>query len=359
MYKPFVTTIAACLYYSGLVGVCRWWAERARHRLVILCYHHASGGDLQQHLLYLRQYYRLLPLEEALEELYQPRKKELSRRDRRTLLALTFDDGYYDNYTHALVLANELQVPITIFLIPGYIETGKHFWWQEGEHIVSSAQVKEVTVEKCTYHLDKVDERKKLTQFINTCVRYATSVSAREQFLSTMYQLLAVSSKVTNDENAFLPLTWTEIQKMEESGWVSFGAHTMHHPILAYLTNLQEVQYEVNECRTILELHLKHPVRTFAYPVGKFEHIGEQALLSVQKAGYEWSLTTMSGFNTLHTSPYLLRRLEVDVSEHWLVIAARVCGLGGFLSRFFGLPATFLQFIRTYICNYIFKHDLK
>src|SRR4051794_28498875 len=123
--------IAGCLYYSGLVKLVRWWTMRAGPYLVILNYHRASGGDLRRQWLYLRRHYRLLHLESALEELYAPLNKGIQRKDRRPLLVLTFDDGYYDNYTHAFALACELQVPITIFLIPGYIESARCFWWLE------------------------------------------------------------------------------------------------------------------------------------------------------------------------------------------------------------------------------------
>jgi hypothetical protein len=61
---------AACLYYSGLVKLARWWMQRSGQRLIILNYHRATGGDLRSHLLYLRRHYRMLHLEEALEELY-------------------------------------------------------------------------------------------------------------------------------------------------------------------------------------------------------------------------------------------------------------------------------------------------
>jgi len=51
------------------------------------------------------------------------------------------------------------------------------------------------------------------------------------------------------------------------------------------------------------------------------------------KAGYEWALTTVYGFNTARSDRHLLRRIEVDVSQHWLVMAAETAGLWRFFSR--------------------------
>src|SRR5579871_1267193 len=129
MSRRIELLIAACLYCLGIVKLTRWWTRRKGARLVVLCYHRAGGGTLKQHLLYLRRHYRILHLEAALQELHSPRKNTVRREGSSTMLALTFDDGYFDNYTHAYPLACALRVPITLFLVPGYIESGNRFWW--------------------------------------------------------------------------------------------------------------------------------------------------------------------------------------------------------------------------------------
>ena len=206
--------------------------------------------------------------------------------------------------------------------------------------------MKVITLSGHTYHLDQHDERKTLSREIDNQLRFATSVSQREAFLETLRKKLVVpSSSVLNQETS-LSLTWTEIQEMDKSGWISFGVHTQHHPILAYLTDPTELHQEVEKCREIVEQHLEHPVRTFAYPVGQLQHIGDNVLQSVKDAGYQWAMTTQYGFNTTQSDPYLLRRIEVDVSQHWLVLAAEAAGLWGWFSRMRWIP-----FIRKYFTN--------
>ena len=331
MRKEAGILVAACFYYSGLVKLARWLMRRSGGQLIILNYHRATGGDLRRHLLYLRRHYRVLHLEEALEELCPPGKMKKQGLDRRTPLVLTFDDGYRDAYTHGFALARELHVPITIFLIPGYIESGEHFWWLEGRRLVSRAMIDEVTLEGHTYHLGNAEERNLLAQIIDTCLRHTSSVATREAFLENMRDILRVPAGV-DLESASRPLTWAEVHTMAESEWVSFGAHTMHHPILAYLSDPAEVQREVGECRSILEQHLGRPVRTFAYPVGRSEHIGEEALQAVRTAGYTWAVTTTNGYSSLKDDPYLLRRVLGDVTRHWLVMAAETSGVWSFFS---------------------------
>jgi peptidoglycan/xylan/chitin deacetylase (PgdA/CDA1 family) len=246
---------------------------------------------------------------------------------------LTFDDGYRDNYTYGFMLAREFQIPFAIFLIPGYIESGDRFWWLEGNRLVKRAQVDRVAVDGQLYYLNQTEERDRLARTIDNRLRHSRSVAEREAFLTAIRESLNVPSTVTAEEEASSPLTWAEIQKMEESGLVSFGAHTMHHPILAYLADPEEVRSEVVECRTVLEQRLDHPVHTFAYPIGKFEHIGEQGLQAVKAAGYKWAFTTIEAINTPKSDPYLLKRLPGDVEQHWLVMASELVGLLGIFSR--------------------------
>lgn len=333
MSRRFEIMIAAFFYCSGLVALARWLTRRAGPRLIILCYHHAAGDDFRRQLRYLSRHYRILHLENALEELYQPQASEPQQQDRRTLLALTFDDGYHDNYTDGLAAAREMRTPMTVFVIPAYIESGRRFWWEEPHQLLLHAKASEATIDGHAYHLGNAVEREALEQAIEARLRLAPSVAEREAFLVTVRQALVTPISTNAEEKPTLPLTWSEIHDMEESGWVSFGGHTLHHPVLGYLADPAEAVYEVGEGRAALESALSHPVRTFAYPYGRLKHIGEHGLASVRAARYDWAVTTIHGFNTPQTEPRLLHRILVGADQHWLVVAAKTSGVWEFFLR--------------------------
>src|SRR5262249_50381045 len=270
--------------------------------------------------------YRILPLEQAVQELYAPNADPPLTRDRRTLLAVTFDDGYHDNYTHAAALANELQVPLTIFLVPGYVDSGSRFWWYEGDYLASRAGVHSVTLEGRAYDLGRHTERQELAHIIYDRVCHAPSVGEREAFLAAMRAALAVPPSPAAEDDPWRPLHWAEVQEMEAAGWISFGAHTMHHPILSYLHEPDEIRREVDESRRALEGHLGHPVHAFAYPFGRVEHIGEGGYRAAQEAGFACAVTALPWFNTPQTPPHLLRRISIG-KLHWLVLATEVAGI--------------------------------
>ncbi|MBE3561936.1 MAG: polysaccharide deacetylase family protein [Ktedonobacteraceae bacterium] len=346
MRRRILILIAGSFYYSGLVALARWWHRRRGPRLLMLIYHRASGGDLRRHLLYLRRHYRIVHLEAGLQELYTSRKGKQRSSDPRTPLVLTFDDGYRDNYTYGYQLARELEIPFAIYLIPGYVDSGAHFWWLEGARLVKRAQVKEAVFDGQTYHLDSEEGRSALAHLIDSRARHATSVAEREAFLAEARRILQVPDTVTEEEEPARPLSWQEIREMESSGLVSYGAHTMNHHVLSYLSDPDEIRREIVDCRTTLEQHLGHPVRSFAYPVGQMQHIGDEVVKAVKEAGYEWAVTSNYGVNQPTDDRYLLKRIEADADRHWLVIAAAAAGLWGFFARLRWIP-----FIRKHFTN--------
>ena len=328
MEKRILTFLAACFYYSGLVHLAYWWKRRQGPYLVILNYHRAAeNGVLRDHLLYLRRYYRVMHLDAALDELYTPNKDRKIRTDWRAPIVVTLDDGYYDNYTHGLTVASELQVPITIFLIPGYIDSGERFWWLEANYLLEHTRVSEATLEGQIYHLNNPGERQALAHLIASRTRFATSVAEREDFISRARQALGNPTEITAEDRLALPVTWDQALEMDKSEWISFGAHTINHPILGYMTNPDEVTYEVQTSRAVLEQRLEHPVRSFAYPVGWLDQAGYHGVRAVHEAGFDWAVTTIYGFNTPETDPRLLLRIEIDVHEHWLMLAAKASGV--------------------------------
>ena len=325
--KRLLIFIAACFYYSGIIHLAYWLKRRRGPYLTILNYHQAAeGGLLRDHLLYLRRYYRVMHLDAALDELYTPNKNKDPKRSKRAPIVVTLDDGYNDNYTHGLQAATELQVPITIFLIPGYIESGERFWWLEGDYLLAHTQVNEATLEGKTYHLNQPGERAELLQLINLRTRHASSVAERETFIAQARQALGNPTGDTTSEELARPMNWDRALEMDKSPWISFGAHTVHHPILGYLANPEEAAYEVHESHVALEQRLGHSIRSFAYPVGWLDQAGYYGVRAVHESGFDWAVTTVYGFNTPDTDPYLLLRLEVDVNEHWLILAAKASG---------------------------------
>src|ERR1035441_4199875 len=70
----------------------------------------------------LARHYRVVSMSEVLEHL-ESNSKEI-------VLAVTFDDGYQDNYHNAFPILQRYGLPATIFLTTGSIDTGEPLWFE-------------------------------------------------------------------------------------------------------------------------------------------------------------------------------------------------------------------------------------
>lgn len=79
-----------------------------------------STEDFLQLILYLQVHYRIVSLSQAVELL---RSGEIHV----PTVALTFDDGYADNFLCLRAVANETGIPATLFITTHQVETQKEF----------------------------------------------------------------------------------------------------------------------------------------------------------------------------------------------------------------------------------------
>ena len=124
------------------------------------------------------------------------------------VVAITFDDGYLDNYTQAYPLLKKYNACATLYLV---VDRHNNDW----------------SIKKNPKHNKGI---------------------------------LAKEKKLTDDQ----------IQEMILSGVFELGGHTISHPYLPDLT-LNEKFDEINNCKDVLEQKFNTKVYSFAYPFGIYE----------------------------------------------------------------------------------------
>jgi peptidoglycan/xylan/chitin deacetylase (PgdA/CDA1 family) len=104
------------------------------------------------------------------------------------------------------------------------------------------------------------------------------------------------------------------------------GGHTVNHCNLAELRDNTQLRYEIAEDKLTLERLTGTKIDYFSYPFGAY-HNPEINITEVLKAsGYRGAVTTISGFNSVETNPFLLRREITYASMPGPVFRARAYG---------------------------------
>jgi len=220
----------------------------------------------------------------------------------RNALAITFDDGYRDNLTHAAPILRRLGLPATIFLVTGHIDSPHALWFDRLALAFKSATARRVELaDGRVFPLTTVTER---LAALDEARAHLKQVPDAERTPSV--ERLVEALKPTPERPKRLMLSWDEASALRGLGF-AIGAHTITHPIMSRLAPGQ-VRDEIYGSKAMIEKHLGTPVRAFAYPTGQPEDYNEAVTEVVREAGFTCAVTTNRGLNDADTPVLELRR---------------------------------------------------
>jgi peptidoglycan/xylan/chitin deacetylase (PgdA/CDA1 family) len=239
----------------------------SRGRLTILVFHrvHAlpdamfpgemHAATFRERMGWIREWFNVLPLDEAVTAL-----------SRGTLparaLAITFDDGYADNYTVALPILQQLQLPATFFVATGFLDGGR-MWNDTVIETVRAAQAPALDLSSLSLGVHRIDSPEAQALAVRTILSGLKYLSPPER----QQRVDAIAGTVADRLPMDLMLSSEQVRGLAAAG-MGIGAHTVTHPILARLDD-PTARREIADGRIALEGLAGQPIRLFAYPNGK------------------------------------------------------------------------------------------
>ena len=233
----------------------RWYGDDPASRVVVLCYHsihptkwfRSATPDLfSEQLAWLRDRCHIVPLD-AVAAAFDPVTFQRPR------VAITFDDGYLDNYEYALPLLSDYHIPATFFLTTGLLDK-----------------------DRTVLHRFQLQRR-------------------------TGY-------------DGIKPLEWRHARDMMRQG-MSIGAHTCTHPNLAQLDRAQASE-ELSRSKAILEDRLGCEIDSMAYPYGKPNRAFTRETVEIAaECGYRVAVSVLFRGVRLSDDPLKLPRFFVQMDN--------------------------------------------
>ena len=224
-------------------------------------------------LAYLARTYEIISLETLLEcfETGQPVPERS--------VVLTFDDGFYDNYEHALPILEKHRAPATVFVVTDSLETGDVPWPQRLGHLLQHAP-------EARLHDDLVGGEMPLATEAERRAVYGTLLETIKSFplerrLAALDRL-GVKLKTPRYEGGMID--WEIAREMTARG-VSIGAHTVTHPWLARIPKA-EARREMEGSRDAVRQRLSVDRPTFCFPGGS---VNRDLLALVPELGFRSS----------------------------------------------------------------------
>jgi peptidoglycan/xylan/chitin deacetylase (PgdA/CDA1 family) len=242
-------------------------------------------------------------------------------------VVVTFDDGYADVYANASPILKELQIPATIFVTTGNIDSQREFWWDELERIFSLPNCLpdklQITLagKQFEWALSTLPDRGKVRREIHRVLR---PLSCDERAMAIkMLTKWADISEVGRDH--YRTMTSAELIEVSQSGLIDLGGHTVSHPMLSALSP-EEQEVEIVNGRKRLEAIIGRQQQTFSYPYGSSGDYDHNTVDIVRSAGFTAACTTCEATVRYGVDNYNLPRYGVgdwgadffrSRLEHW------------------------------------------
>jgi peptidoglycan/xylan/chitin deacetylase (PgdA/CDA1 family) len=236
--------------------------------------------------------------------------------------ALTFDDGWRDNYEYAYPVLRRYGVSATIFVVPGRMGRAKPFWPNRLASVLSLVAHDPAT----SVALDVL--RSCLPSPWPTTFsadHQAAVIAAAKRFsdaeIDACLDRAEAALGVRHEHDAGL-MSWQNLREGLESGLIDIGSHGYSHRRLDNSVSAQDLQREVRDSKAMIEANLGTRPSLFCYPNGDFVPMVKQCVSEV----YDGALTTLRGLNTAQADLMALKRIAVheSISESRTKFLARL-----------------------------------
>lgn len=299
-----------------LTGLLRWYEHCMRRGLTILMYHRVVPlsqcidyplpalvvpvDAFRQQMQWLAANCRVLPMSEALAELTTggPFAKPL--------VAVTFDDGYKDNYTLAAPLLEEYGLRGTFFVTSGFV-TGNHPLWYD-----RAAMAWQLVSDDNRLHLLEVLRRAGGKEQVGNGADQEMPVWMAELKLAAPAERMKLVAKAESlvarppDLSRFLPMEAEQVAALYRQGH-EIASHSVSHPILPQLDD-KALAEELKNSAQQISAWTGAQVKGFCYPNGDYDPRVEQAVI---QAGYHYACTVEDGLNRPGVCLTRLARLSI------------------------------------------------
>ena len=281
--------------------------------MLILCYHRVAEGVEDPFYLCVSPGNFAAHLEEMSKAREPSTLADLSVPSRRPRVVVTLDDGYRDNLTNALPIAESKGVPITVFVTSGILGNHKGLWWDRLGTLLRSRppQVREIDLSVGGRNVRLPLGSYGMRADLDTVRRHLLPlrVSEIEQALDAVSEQWQVASAPPPDAGT---LTAEDLRLLAASDTVTIGAHTADHVRLRD-RSAREQQDTISGSKNELEQSIGRAVSHFAYPFGGRADFDDRSVDAVRSVGFDTACTTLPGTARSSTDPYRLpRRLVMD-----------------------------------------------
>jgi len=278
-------------------------------------------GQFARQMEYLKKYFQVIPLQGCLKILNQQKSRK------KPLAAITFDDGYYNNFSQAFPILNRLNLPATIFLTTGFIDSSDTLWFCKLNKALHRTEQSTLNWKDNVYDISTPLRKSKVYIELQQKLKKLPHQQLNNELSLILSSLGDTPSYPVEKSSLFRMLDSESISRMQDSGIIEFGAHTKDHVILSRETK-EEQRIQIHDSINHVRALTGEKDIPFAFPNGSPADYNAVSVNEVANAGVSCCVTMVHGLNRPDIQPLEMKR--IGVGGDWQVGLFRCAVQTGF-----------------------------
>jgi peptidoglycan/xylan/chitin deacetylase (PgdA/CDA1 family) len=264
------------------------------------CFIEERSFRAQMH--YLKKHCRVVPLREL--------PQAIASRPTRPIVALTFDDGFRNNFSVAFPVLSALALPATIFLATDFIGSEDTLWFCRINAALTRTALTRLDWDGESYDLSDAAARARAHARFQVRLKQFPHPELLTRTAQLIKALGDTPDRPVPHDSPYRMLAAQEVRQMADSELIDFGGHTCSHAILSGLGAAQRSREVLTSMANVERLTAK-PCTLFAYPNGRLIDYGPCDLETLRGRHTQLAVTTVTGPNDAAVPPLELRRYMV------------------------------------------------
>ena len=224
--------------------------------------------------------------------------------------AITFDDGFANNFEVAAPILAEFNIPATFYVTTGFVESKIRSW----PDLIEAALEESPSFELVGWGEEfdgRFESDKGKMALMDRVRNYAKSNADVDPTQFSFKLASAILSRDPQfDEMLDKKMSWNQVRNLASNSLFDVGGHSHTHRILSFLP-LSEMLNEIDASIALLEEHLSIPIRHYSYPEGLAHCYSGQVIDALVDRGILCSPTAIQGVNRVGDDLFHLRRIFV------------------------------------------------
>jgi len=263
---------------------------------------HMLSKDFEKIISYLSKNFNIVPLETLFE--YHQKKQILPKKT----IALTFDDGYENNFSIALPILKKYNVPATFYIISKGLLDNSFFSWPDKMDILKKNIQTDFTINNHIFPFPTYYNHELKINLIDFLKLQGDGINSIVDELIT--STLDIKKTLFESKELFELIREQEFKQFINEPLIEFGSHTHSHPNLEFLDRLS-AEKELKESKELLEKLTEKKVKSLAFPDGSYSNETIDIALNL---GYHNLVAVEYKFQENNKNPNLLSRFTISNS---------------------------------------------